>query len=154
MCCCFGFLLGRKIFLHESPSVSTNASYSLLWRHFSASLFSLVWWNSAGHSQEKVRGAAKEPESCPPSQAGWLEQTHCCLMTVRSKSEKLFSSLDAVFYAGACSPAVSPVLLPVPLPLVLFEHFLAQEQDFLFLQHQAQQLPNLSEKVRCLVQCW
>lgn len=99
--------LQSKIFLHESSSVSTSASYSLLWRHSSASLFSLVWWNTADHSQGKVRGASKEPESCPSSQAGWLEQTHCFLMTARSKSAKPFSSLDAAaFYAGACSPAM------------------------------------------------
>lgn len=105
--------LQRKIFLHESSSVSTSASYSLLWRHSSASLFSLVWWNTAGHSQGKVRGASKEPESCPSSQAGWLEQTHCFLMTARSKSAKPFSSLDAAailcwcMFSLLCSPFAS-----------------------------------------------
>lgn len=38
------------------------------------------------------------------------------------------------------------LLSPVPLPLVLFEPFVGQEQYFIFLQHQAQQLPNLSEE--------
>lgn len=57
--------------------------------------------------------------------------------------------------SGACSPAISPVLWPVPFPLVLSEHFLGQEQDFLYFcsTKHSSSLTLVMRTVTCLVQC-